>query len=266
MNPCDICLEKECKGPNGPGSCNCETCSLKETCPRKLYATIRITLKCTQSCSHCCYECSPKLDTHMTIKTAKNVSKFLKNNEVQMVNLMGGEIFCNPNWKKILDLIIPSVPLVRIVSNGDWVKGCPDFAKYITKFNNCYVSISQDQWHDLKNVKKAIKVLKENNILFNTPKTEESEFNLVPIGRAEFSFGFYNMFGCFCHNPEKQYSFLIDEIGEIFKCGFGVWNYASVDEYVDGGFPKRFKEFNKIFYNTFISNCSSCIRSFQLNH
>ena len=131
----------------------------------------------------------------MTIKMAKKVSKFLKNNEVHSVNLMGGEIFCNPHWKKILDLIIPTVTLVRIVSNGDWVTGCPDFAKYLTKFDNCYVSISKDQWHDNKNVDKAIEVLKENNILFNTPKKEDEEFNLVPIGRAQFSFGLFSMFG-----------------------------------------------------------------------
>jgi hypothetical protein len=202
------------------------------------------------------------MDTHMTIKMAKKVSAFLKNNEVQMVNLMGGEIFCNPHWKKILDLIIPSVPLVRIVSNGDWIEGCPEFAEYLTKFKNCYVSISKDEWHNMKNVDKALKVLKENNILFNTPKHEEKEENLVPVGRAELSgFGFYGTFGCYCHNPEKQYSFLIDEKGDIFKCGFGIWNYDSIDTYVDGGFTTRFKEFNKVFYGVFIPSCSSCIRS-----
>ena len=199
----------------------------------------------------------------MTVKMAKKVSKFLKNNEVHDVNLMGGEIFCNPYWKKILDLIVPSVEMVRIVSNGDWVTGCPDFAKYLTKFDNCYVSISKDQWHNNKNTDKAIGVLKENNILFNTPKKEDEEFNLVPIGRSQFGFGLFSMFGCYCHNPEKMYSFLIDEVGEIFKCGFGVWNYASVDEYEDGGFPERFKEVNKKFYDVFIPSCSSCINSYE---
>ena len=74
----------------------------------------------------------------------------------------------------------------------------------------------------------------------------ESEFNLVPIGRAESSGGLYSMFGCYCQNPKHHYSFLIDEVGKIYKCGFGVWNYADIDDYIDGGFAPRFKEFNKI--------------------
>lgn len=260
MKPCRICLEKTCKAPNGEGTCNCETCAVKETCPRKLRATIRITKKCTQSCGHCCYECSPQENTHMTIKMAKKIGRFLKNNEVYSVNLMGGEIFCNPKWRKILDEIIPNVQYARIVSNGDWVKGDPTFAEYLTKFPNCWVCVSKDEWHNMKNVDKALEILEKNNIPTSVPNHKEEEFNMVPIGRAEFMFGFYSMFACYCHNPQNQYSFLIDEVGEIFKCGFGIWNYASVDEYINGDFPERFREFNKVFYNTYIGSCSSCIR------
>jgi hypothetical protein len=196
----------------------------------------------------------------MTIETAKTVSQFLKNNEVHSINVMGGEIFCNPNWREILDLIIPQVKYVRIVSNGDWVVGEPSFGEYFTKFKNCYVSISKDQWHNMINVEKAIEILTDLNIPVTTPDSDEKEMNLVPIGRSQFSMSLYSMMGCYCHNPEHQYSFLIDEIGDIFKCGFGVWNYADVDEYVDGGFPARFKEFNKKFYDVFIPSCKSCIR------
>ena len=263
MKPCDICLEKVCKGPNGPGSCNCETCSVKDDCPRKLRATIRLTLKCTQSCGHCCFECSPKEETHMSIETAKKLSQFIKNNEIHSVNLMGGEIFCNPNWKEILDIIIPQVSYALIVSNGDWVEFEPDFAKYLTKYKNCWVCISKDEWHTMKNVDKAIEILENNGILYSTPNHKEEEFNMIPIGRAELNFGLYSMFGCYCHNPEKQYTFLIDEKGDIFKCNFGVWNYDTINDYLNGGFPVRFKEFNKVFYDVFIPSCSSCIRSFN---
>jgi len=261
MKPCDICLEKKCTAPGGVG--NCETCKKKDECPRKLRATIRMTLKCTQSCSHCCFECSPDKDTHMTVEMAEKTSRFLKNNEVFLINLMGGEIFCNPNWKEILDLLIPQVTITRIVSNGDWIEHEPEFAKYLTKFENCYVSISKDEWHTMKNVDEALKVLKKCDIPTSVPKHKEEEFNIVPVGRGELTAygGFYSMFGCYCHNPENKYSFLIDEVGDIFKCGFGLWNYTDVEEYIDGGFSKRFKEFNTIFYDTFIPSCASCIRS-----
>ena len=36
--------------------------------------------------------------------------------------------------------------------------------------------------------------------------------------------------------------------------------YANINEYLEGGFDKRFKEFNKRFYSIFIPSCSSCIR------
>jgi hypothetical protein len=266
MKPCDICLEKVCKAKGGVGTCNCEICAIKKECPRKLTATIRITLKCTQSCSHCCYSCSPNKDTHMTVESAKKIAKFLIKNEVYQINLMGGEIFCNPNWREILDLLVPAVTCARVVSNGDWVVEEPSFAKHFTKYNNCYVVISKDMWHTNKNIVKADKLLRKNNILTRTSDLDESEFNLVPIGRAEGSFGFYSMMGCYCQNPKNQYSFLIDEVGDIFKCGFGVWKYADVYEYIDGGFAERFKEFNKIFYGVFIPHCASCIRSHEFSH
>ena len=73
------------------------------------------------------------------------------------------------------------------------------------------------------------------------------------------------MFHNFCSNPEDQYSFLIDEVGKIYKCGFGVWDYADINDYQDGGFAHRFKEFNKKFYDIFISNCSSCISGYNFH-
>jgi hypothetical protein len=73
------------------------------------------------------------------------------------------------------------------------------------------------------------------------------------------------MFSCYCQNPKKQYDFLIDEVGKIYKCGFGVWDYADISEYLEGEFAPRFKEFNKLFYDQFISNCSRCIRSYDFN-
>jgi len=263
MKPCDICLEKVCKSQRGEGNCVCEACAVKNECNKKLRATIRITLKCTQSCSHCCFDCSPKNETHMSVEMAKNVAQFLISNEVYGINLMGGEIFCNPNWKEILDILIPATNYARIVTNGDWSITDDGFAEYISKFDNCYVCVSKDRWHTNKNIEKAEEQLTKHNIITKVSDLNEKEFSLVPIGRAEYTTGLYSMFGCYCNNPEHHYSFLINESGDIFKCGFGVWDYANINDYLTGGFASRFKEFNKIFYDTFIGSCSSCIRSYN---
>lgn len=265
MKPCEICLEKECKAVGGYGSCKCETCAVRNECPKKLQPTIRLTLKCTQVCKHCCFECSPNNDVHMSVDTAKKVAVFLIKNEINSVNIMGGEIFCNPNWREILDHIIPSVKRARIVTNGDWAKENPEFAEYFSKHENCWVAISNDRWHTNKYVEQAHESLTKHNVISFVSDLNETEEGLVPIGRAENSFGLYSMFGCYCHNPEKMYTFLIDEVGAIFKCGFGVWNYANIDDYLEGGFASRFKEFNKVFYNTFISSCAKCIRAYKYN-
>jgi radical SAM protein with 4Fe4S-binding SPASM domain len=71
--------------------------------------------------------------------------------------------------------------------------------------------------------------------------------------------------GNYCHNPDKMYTFLIDEDGEIYKCHFGAWNYANVAEYQDGTFAERFQEFNKTFYGCFVSNCARCLDAYQRN-
>ena len=265
MKPCDICLEKVCKSAHGEGNCNCETCAVRKECPKKLRATIRITLKCTQSCRHCCYESSPTKETHMSVESAKKIAKFLVSNEIYSINLMGGEVFCNPNWREILDIILPTVKYVRIVSNGDWAVDEPTFPEHVAKHPNAYIVVSKDQWHTNANIEKAEELIKACDIPTLTSDLKETEFSLVPIGRAEYSDSIYSMFGCWCHNPEHQYSFLIDEVGDIFKCGFGVWNYTDVDEHLEGGFAVRFKEFNKLFYNTFIPSCGKCIRSYKFS-
>lgn len=257
---CDICLDEVC---NTDHKCNCSTCKSFNECPKRLSATIRITLKCTQSCSHCCFDCTPNSDVHMSIETSLKISKFIKNNGIYSLNIMGGEIFCNPNYKEILLNIIPVAQIVRIVSNGDWAANNDDFASFLKQFNNVYVSISKDEFHHNKYNEKAKEYLNKHNIrVFESDLNEKSE-NMVPIGRSIYSYGIYSMFGTYCSNPDKKYSFLIDEEGDIYKCGFGCWKYENIQNYLNGGFRKVFKEINTKFYNVFIPSCRSCIRSYQ---
>lgn len=262
VDRCKICLEEECGGHH---KCNCKNCVHLSECTKILHATIRITNRCTQKCSHCCFSSHPDSKVMMTIGMSEKIAKFLKNNEVISVNLMGGEFFCNKKWFRIVINILHSVQYMRIVSNGDWVYSKDTKEQLLTlnsMFHNKFrVSISKDRYHTNSNVESAINWLNSNNI--NCDIAEEGnqyEDYLVPIGRSQFHYGTYSSFSCYCHNPKKKYAFLIDEKGNIYKCGFGVWQYATVEEYINGDFAKRFKEFNKKFYSIFVSSCASCIR------
>lgn len=261
MNRCNICIDPMC---NGKEKCHCETCAIIEKCNRILRATIRITTKCTQSCSHCCFSCSPKKNDFMSISMAEKIHSFLVNNEINNINLMGGEFCMHPNWFEIFLILTKDIKYVRIVTNGDWLEEYCEQVKELSKQRVFVFAISKDKWHTNKNVKKAELFCKENNIFYKV-STEEQTKNesIVPVGNALFEYNFFSTFGCYCHNPEHKYSFLIDEEGEIYKCSFGVWNYSNIEDYIDGKFSKRFKEFNKVFYSTFISNCRSCIRSYR---
>lgn len=259
MKPCDICLTEECGGKK---SCNCETCKHSKDCYKSLSPTIRITTKCTQKCSHCCFECSPDKNDFMSLETAKQISDFLYNNEIKQCSIMGGEFFCHPNWKEIFDLILPKVNYCRIVTNGDWASNT-DTVEFLTKYKNkINVSISEDKWHQNNFTKEAKEQCEKYEINWNIPTAEMgSDEVIVPVGNSKWeSATLYGMFATYCSNPKRQYSFLIDENGVIYKCGFGVWDYADVKDYIDGGFAERFKEFNKVFYNTFIPNCLRCSR------
>jgi hypothetical protein len=198
----------------------------------------------------------------MTIDKAKQVAKFIEANNIFSINLMGGEIFCNPNWEKIVEIFHDTGRRIRIVTNGDWAEIDPSFAEKISQFKNLYICISKDKWHTNEHIDKAERLLKRNGVTCKQSDVNETEFSMVPVGRSRYDFGLYSTMGTYCNNPEHHYSFLIDEDGVIYKCGFGVWDYANIIDYLDGGFGERFKYFNKIFYKQFISSCKSCYRGY----
>lgn len=207
----------------------------------------------------------------MSLETAKSISNFLKSNQIYSVNLMGGEFFLNKNWYEIILLITDGLENVRLVTTGDWVKDNYTKQKLLLlkeKLGDVlWIAISNDKWHTNKNIVEAEEFLKENGFIYHVETKEEGDdSSIVPIGRADGEYSFYGMFGCYCHNPKNMYSFLINEKGVIYKCGFGVWDYASVQEYEEGGFRKKFKELNKKFYHIFITSCMSCIRMAKSSH
>lgn len=263
FKPCDICLEETCKGNH---TCKCDTCKIKDKCYRNLSATIRITNRCTQECSHCCFESSPKSNIMMSVEMSQNIAKFINANGVYSLNLMGGEFFCNPDWFEIYSTLInTNINRARLVTNGDWVnseKTKTQIKELVEKFGKkIYFSISKDKWHTNKNVDAAKKYLDSIGVTSLVATEEQTRDNsIVPVGRAHLQYisGIYDMMGCYCHNPKHMYSFLIDEDGKIYKCGFGVLSYDTIDDYLEGGFRQRFKEVNTKFYGQFISSCRSC--------
>lgn len=207
----------------------------------------------------------------MSLTTAKEISKFLANNNINQIQIMGGEFFLNTNWEMIITELSKKIRAVRLVSNGDWFKNSKttnSIISFLKNNPNIKLSLSFDKWHTNKYIEIIAIHLKENKILFDIANEKENdEKTIVPIGRADNLYiNSYSMFSCFCDNPINKYGFLIDEKGDIFKCSFGVWKYTNVKNHLEGGFAKRFKEFNSKFYDIFIPNCSSCIRAYKKNN
>lgn len=150
---------------------------------------------------------------------------------------------------------------VRLVTNGDWAVN-EDIIQQL-RYPNLKLAISKDRWHTNTHVEKASELCEKYNIQYKVATEEEtSESSIVPVGRQIYG-SFYSMFSAYCFNPEHHYNFLIDEQGDIFKCGFGIWKYANITEYLYGAFNARFKEFNLKFYDCFIPNCGACIRKYE---
>ena len=265
--PCEICLEEICKGSK---SCNCLKCKLANDCYRFLHVTIRITNKCTQCCDHCCFSSSPSSDIMMSVEMSKTICKFLESNEILSLNIMGGEFFCNPNWFEILQNFQRFSKVIRLVSNGDWIKN-NDVKNNILKLNKevIRIDISKDRWHNNKNSDMSYIFLKENGFKTKIESIEENQDNsIIPVGRAECCdiYNQYSYINTYCNNPKNMYSFLLDEEGNIYKCPFGVLKYENIINYINGGFRKRFKEFNKKFYDIFIPSCKSCYQYSELKN
>lgn len=208
----------------------------------------------------------------MTVEQSKKTAQFLKNNSIETVNLMGGEFFCNPDWFEVLSNLISAVDFARLVTNGDWVNSesvKEKLSTFVSIFGKkMYICISKDRWHTNKNVEAAKAYLEEIGAIVKVATEDQTTtMSIVPVGRArnQYISGIYDMMGCYCQNPENMYSFLIDEEGDIYKCGFGMFQYANIDDYLDGGFSKRFKFYNSRFYKLFIPSCATC-SNFVLMH
>ena len=259
---CKICIDPSCKGRM---DCDCSTRPNKDCCYREIRPTIRITRKCTQSCKHCCFSCSPKESDHLTLDTAQKIALFLEANEITYANIMGGEFWLCENWESIIEALYKPLGLMRIVSNGDWAES-PSTRETILSFAKehpkIYFSISEDRWHTNRNIGRAKNLLEREGTVCKIQKDDDNN-SVVPVGRGEYNSGIYSMLTTYCSKPDRMYQPLIDEKGIIYKCGFGIWDYATIDEHLDGTFHKCFKEFGLKFNKIFVSNCSGCSNSYN---
>jgi radical SAM protein with 4Fe4S-binding SPASM domain len=69
----------------------------------------------------------------------------------------------------------------------------------------------------------------------------------------------------FGDKPSNKYSFLIDEEGQVYKCGFGVLPYANISEFLNGGFREVFKDLSQKFHKQPILTCRQCIGAYEDN-
>jgi hypothetical protein len=206
----------------------------------------------------------------MSIEMAEKIAKFLTSNNIKNVNVMGGEFFCNSDWYEVMSPIADSVSggIFRLVSNSDWVKS-NETRKKLVEFIDKYkdrlvICLSKDRWHNNDNVQEAYDFLVGTGVYVRIATEEETRHeSIVPVGRGELEGygGFYSFMGCYCHNPENMYTFLIDEEGDIYKCSFGMIKYANIEDYIEGGFDARFKEYNTKFYGVPLLHCMSCVRT-----
>ncbi len=200
----------------------------------------------------------------MSVAMAEKVAQFYENNDISYTQIMGGECFMNPDWEQIFRLILPKVKRARVVTNGDWSIDHLRFADVLAEFPQVLVAISNDEWHTNRNVQTAAKACEDRGIELEVCKDGGlTEKGIVPIGNSDMFYSAYSAFQCWCHKPDRMYSFLITESGEIFKCDMGVWNYDNISNFIEGGFDIRFKEFSKLFYEQFIGNCAVCGRAYN---
>jgi radical SAM protein with 4Fe4S-binding SPASM domain len=71
-----------------------------------LHLTFMITTLCATDCIYCYCDRSKRLNMLIDIKRFEDIIREAKKLGVAGIGLIGGEIFMNPNWKDILDILI----------------------------------------------------------------------------------------------------------------------------------------------------------------
>ncbi len=78
---------------------------------RPVHLTVEITDACNLECQHCYLEASPAKQARMTFAEFQRVVGAFQENQGLSIELTGGEVFCNPEWKPILELALEQFSL-----------------------------------------------------------------------------------------------------------------------------------------------------------
>lgn len=87
--------------------------------PKKLSSVVwELTLKCNAHCQHCGSSAGVARKNELSLDESLRICDQLAELNCERINLMGGELFLNPNWKKIAAYLSQKGILVSIITNG----------------------------------------------------------------------------------------------------------------------------------------------------
>jgi len=109
-----------------------------------------LTLKCNAHCQHCGSSAGAARNNELTLDESLRICDQLIELKCERINLMGGELFLNPNWKKIASYLSKNGVLVSIITNGILLN--EENLSFLKEINTETIGISIDgglaQTHD----------------------------------------------------------------------------------------------------------------------
>ncbi|MBO7605706.1 MAG: radical SAM protein, partial [Elusimicrobiaceae bacterium] len=119
--------------------------------PKKLYSVVwELTLRCNAHCQHCGSSAGKTRENELSLQENLRICDQLIELKCERINLMGGELFLNPNWKTIAEYLSKNGVLVSIITNGILLN--QENLDFLKKINTETIGLSIDgglaQTHD----------------------------------------------------------------------------------------------------------------------
>lgn len=146
-----------------------------------------LTRKCNFVCRHCMFYCTSRGE-HMPVAVFTRAIPYAT---VSGVNILGGEPYLHPRFEQYFSSLVDSSPIVRLVTNGSWIKDRRDMASFIgttaaIAARTVFVRISNDSWHRQfiaeTDLTAAASLLREYGVECSSDRMDEAA--LFPLGRA----------------------------------------------------------------------------------